>query len=961
MVIQRNQANQANVLITGTAPATATTIDVRFVPLVAGQGSVTAWTPVPFLSGSRVFRGFVTATGGWYRLDVRASTGNTVVAQTSVNRVGVGEVFVVAGQSNAVGGFEREPGATDDRVSCVDIRQINRIEEQLYPLQFGHASSGSNIGPSQPPHIWARLGDKLVGRLNVPVLFLGAAQPATSSTQWQQSAAGTSGSLLPYQRLGSVLRSYVARTGMRAVLWHQGEGDIDGSETAYFSNLKYVIGKSREQAGFSRLAWLVSRVSYTQGATNPGVLMAQNRLANEVSDVFNGPATDDLVGSDNRLGDNVHLTGNGLVRFIDRWDQSLSTDFFSRSTPYTPSDASSLLTSGYPLPLVNRPGSVLLVPSVRTTPTDASNQYYVQVVGASDNSVVAESARGLSNPLSLTLPTGLSGSYRLRTLATSPALTGTLSESFTVSSSAAVATYDAPTPAIIQGGTADTDIVRVGYRYETDSHGFFAMVQANTAVETRMQRLDGGSFSDTNWQVAPPVSQAPDYTEFADFNYVRNYPPAGLGVGGVEPGRYRLSVRRQGSTGDGIWFETTFLNGRTTLYQGLESVGSLPPVLTLTSVAPTVCPGGSFTVSFTQTETPVNAGNQYTVQLSDSDGSFVSPISLNSSTGSPIAVTLPASISAGAVRRIRVVASSPVVASAPGDSFTVCSSTANLADLSIAMQVSNRILSLNTPVSCTMLVRNSGPAPASGVQIQSRLPTGLTFVDATDNAVSSANGIVTINVGTVGTGSQVGYVCRLRATQAGTYAVAAQLTASQTPDPDSQPNSGTGDGQDDAATVDLRTTPGQDTLYVSPNPNQTPLPSVQSNQPPTSTNSADLSIALSTNQLTIPLNGTLDVSLTVSNRGGAQAQLVGVQVLLPSGWQLLSGSSLNQSGQVVSGTVVGVPTADSTTVKFSLRVSSAGTLQAQINSSSISDPDSTPGNGYINGEDDTASLMIRIK
>jgi hypothetical protein len=260
-----------------------------------------------------------------------------------------------------------------------------------------------------------------------------------------------------------------------------------------------------------------------------------------------------------------------------------------------------------------------------------------------------------------------------------------------------------------------------------------------------------------------------------------------------------------------------------------------------------------------------------------------------------------------------------------------------------------------------MLVRNSGPAPASGVQIQSRLPTGLTFVDATDNAVSSANGIVTINVGTVGTGSQVGYVCRLRATQAGTYAVAAQLTASQTPDPDSQPNSGTGDGQDDAATVDLRTTPGQDTLYVSPNPNQTPLPSVQSNQPPTSTNSADLSIALSTNQLTIPLNGTLDVSLTVSNRGGAQAQLVGVQVLLPSGWQLLSGSSLNQSGQVVSGTVVGVPTADSTTVKFSLRVSSAGTLQAQINSSSISDPDSTPGNGYINGEDDTASLMIRTR
>ncbi|WP_254448593.1 sialate O-acetylesterase [Spirosoma rhododendri] len=794
----------------------------------------------------------------------------------------------------------------------------------------------------------------------MPVLFLGAAQPATSSTQWQQSAAGTSGTLLPYQRLGSVLRSYVARTGMRAVLWHQGEGDIDGSETAYFSNLKYIIGKTREQTGFGQLAWLVSRVSYTQGSTNPGVLMAQNRLANEVSDVFNGPATDDLIGSDNRLTDNVHLGGNGLVRFIDRWDQSLSADFFSRSTPYTPTDASSLLTTGYPLPLVSQPGSVVQVPSFRTAPVESGNQYYVQVVGA-NNTVVSESARGLSNPLSLTLPTGLSGSYRLRTLATSPALTGTLSESFTVSSAAPVTTYDAPTPAIVQGGTADTSIIRIGYRYEADSHGFFAMIQANTTVETRMQRLDGGPFSDTNWQIAAPVSQAPDYTEFADFNYVRNYPPVALAVGGVEPGRYRLSVRKQGSTGDGIWFETTFLSGRTTLYQGAEPVASLPPVLTITSQVPTVCPGDAFTVSFTQTESSVNANNQFTIQLSDSSGSFNSPTAIGSGTSSPISVTLPTSVSAGSVRRIRVVASSPVVASTPGDSFTVCNNAVNLADLSIAMQVGNRIVPLNTPVSYTILVSNSGPGPASGVQVQSRLPSGLTFVDATASTVASANGIVTVNAGTVPAGSRVGYAYRLRASQTGTYAVAAQITASQTPDPDSQPNSGTGDGQDDAATVDLRTAPGQDTLYVSPNPNQTPLPATQSNQPTPSSNSADLSLALVTKQLTVSQSGTLDMSLTVSNRGGALAQLVGVQVLLPSGWQLLSGSSLSQSGQVVSGTIVGVPSADSTTVKFSLRVGNAGTVQAQISSSSIADPDSTPGNGYINGEDDTASLTIRIK
>jgi uncharacterized repeat protein (TIGR01451 family) len=513
----------------------------------------------------------------------------------------------------------------------------------------------------------------------------------------------------------------------------------------------------------------------------------------------------------------------------------------------------------------------------------------------------------------------------------------------------------------VQGGTPDSAIIRIGYRYETDSHGFFAMIQSNTTVETRMQRLDGGPFSDTDWRTAQPISQAPDYPEFADFNYARSYPPAAMAVGGVEPGRYRLSVRKQGSTGEGIWFETTFLYGRTTLYQGSESVTAVPPVLTLTDPVPNVCPGSAFTVSFTRTESAVNATNQFTVQLSDTSGSFTNPTAIGSGTSSPISVTLPATTNPGDIRRIRVVASSPAVSSAASETFVVCSNIANLADLSMTMQADVRVVPLTKPVTYTLSVTNEGPATAPNVVLQSRLPGGLSFVDAKGTAISSTNGVVTISAGSLPAGVQTNYVFRLQATQPGNYALATQVTASPTPDPDSQPNSGTGDGQDDSATIDLRTTPGKDTLYVSPNPNQVPLPTVQSNQPATSSNLADLSLALRTNQLIVPQSGTINVSLTVSNRGGGNASSVGVQVLLPSGWQLLSGSSLSQSGQVVSGTVSGVSAASSATIRFTIRVSGAGTLQSQISSSSISDPDSTPGNGYTNGEDDTASLMIRLK
>lgn len=41
------------------------------------------------------------AAGGWYRMEVRAIAGVKTVAKASVERIGAGEIFVVAGQSNS--------------------------------------------------------------------------------------------------------------------------------------------------------------------------------------------------------------------------------------------------------------------------------------------------------------------------------------------------------------------------------------------------------------------------------------------------------------------------------------------------------------------------------------------------------------------------------------------------------------------------------------------------------------------------------------------------------------------------------------------------------------------------------------------------------------------------------------------------------------------------------------------
>ncbi|GAB3990825.1 hypothetical protein GCM10028807_18840 [Spirosoma daeguense] len=960
MVFQRNLSNRASILVTGMAPAGTTLVEARVVPMASGQGDVTAWTSLSISPNSSAFRGTIVATAGSYRLDVRAKAGSAVVGNTSVNRVGVGEVFVVAGQSNHYGGFQRVQGATEDRVSAIDI-QLDSISDQLLPLRFSNVSYGSAVGPSQPPHLWGMLGDKLVQRLNVPVMFLGASLGSTSSVQWQQSAAGTIGTTpgsSVYRRLGTVLLHYVARTGARAVLWHQGETDTysSTSNAAYYYNLAYVIQKSRQQLNGNVLPWVMSRASYILGQTSPGIISAQEQLIANLPNVYEGPSTDDIVGQQSRP-DDIHMSGSGLTEFINRWDQKLANTFFQSVPPYTPNEESSLITSGYTLPLVRRPGEVITAASLRSVPQEANNQFIAQILRATDGQMVHESAPTTANPILVTLPSNLpDGQYRFRTVSTNPVTVGTLSEPFTVQQSA----NPSPLPPVLQlpvsGGTADPAIRRFGYRYETESHGFYAMVQATAPVEVRIQRIDGGGFSDSGWNVAPDSSQSPDYIEFADFKYIRNYPPIAGGVGGVEPnGRYRFSVRRQGDSGPGLWYDLVFLGRRNILYYAMEPIGPIPPVLTITNL-PISCISGPVSVSFDVTEGTVNSGNTFSVRLSDGNGSFTNETTIGSGTASPITATLPTSLSPGTNYRIRIVASNPSVASAPSQSLSSCTG----ADLSLAMSLYTRAPYPQQPVVVVLTLANRGPLAAGNVAIQSVLPNGVEFVDTPSSSVTSAGGTITINAGTIAANTQVPFLFRIKATQEGTFSTAAQVTASNQLDPDSQPNSGTGDGQDDAVAIDMRTLRSGGYFAASPNPSQTPLPPVQTNQPPTDPAKADLSLSCVTDRITTSNNNPVLVYMLVTNRGGANASNVTVQALLPTGWQLTNSTGLTVNGQTVTGTIGSVPAGQRIALALSIQPASTGTLRAQIAGATPSDTDSTPGNGYQNGEDDETSATIRV-
>ncbi|RFS14465.1 T9SS type A sorting domain-containing protein [Emticicia sp. C21] len=344
IVFQRNNANLANVNITGSYFQQLDRIDARAFPVYPGQGNEVGWTTIQDYLTTGIFNGFLQLSGGWYNIEVRGVLNGQVVTSSILERVGVGEVFIVAGQSNAQGDPSYSGGAigaSDDRVSTIDYYNAALNENQL-PFQFSHMNNFSRMAPyNYVPWFWGRLGDKLAQKYNVPVLFYGAALGGINVSAWERSSRGEdlrkelpsfiAVAGMPFRALQAALQQYVPRTGVRAVLWQQGESDDQTSANAYFNRLKIVIEASRNNSGKGDLAWVVARSSRNP-TPHQNVIDGQNITIDQVHNVFRGPNTDEITGANFRA-DGVHFHNEGLNRAAEYWNDALNDNFFASSQP----------------------------------------------------------------------------------------------------------------------------------------------------------------------------------------------------------------------------------------------------------------------------------------------------------------------------------------------------------------------------------------------------------------------------------------------------------------------------------------------------------------------------------------------------------------------------------------------------------------------------------------------------
>ncbi len=374
VVFQRDNNNLSTIFMSGDYTQPIDSVQARVVAESAGQGTTTNWQTIQRNLQGGVFRSKLVASNGWYRLQIQAFANGTVLATDEVRRVGVGEVFIITGQSNAQGipGYGGI-GATDDRVNCVSYNNITASSLADPPApSFEQLGANSTIGPrGKTAWCWGVLGDLLVKQYNVPVLFINTGWESTTSQNWRESAQGqqtlywfNSVALppgMPYANLVISLRYYASLQGVRAILWQQGESDnipfgID--QTTYRNNLQYVVNKTR--ADTQRYpAWILARssINSTQDQacvaacgsntacaaacpnvyrTWPNIINGQNDIINTFNNnVYAGPNTDGIQIP--RI-DGVHFSNDGLRQVGQAWYESMSPTFFSSSQPLLPQE-----------------------------------------------------------------------------------------------------------------------------------------------------------------------------------------------------------------------------------------------------------------------------------------------------------------------------------------------------------------------------------------------------------------------------------------------------------------------------------------------------------------------------------------------------------------------------------------------------------------------------------------------
>ena len=342
-VFQRQTAAQGKVVVAGQVDAgkeggpKAEAVEARLLGKTAGGELPGTWLRIPLDADGTHFRGeLATPAGGWYQVETRAIAAGKPLAEAAVAHVGVGEVFLVAGQSNSSNHGSGRQKPASGLVTAFDGKKW-RIADDPQP---GGSGDGGSFTPA--------FGDAMAVKFGVPIGMVNIGVGATSVREWlpkgerivnRPTTGGNVKAVGPHEweATGALFDRLVSRLaafgpgGYRAILWHQGESDAGQARAGYPADVQItgeqyrvfmekLVRASRERAGWP-IPWFTALVTYhgEKDAADEEFRTAQASLWKSGL-ALQGPDSDALRAE---YRDGVHFNAKGLRRHGEVWAEKV--------------------------------------------------------------------------------------------------------------------------------------------------------------------------------------------------------------------------------------------------------------------------------------------------------------------------------------------------------------------------------------------------------------------------------------------------------------------------------------------------------------------------------------------------------------------------------------------------------------------------------------------------------------
>lgn len=306
---QRNGSDQADISVAGRFSGTPRAIEARF-----GAGP---WTPIVAKPRGGVYSGTLRhQPSGQGTLSVRFSNATGVTA--SVRRVGIGDIFAVAGQSNA-----------DGIGAPTTFTPSRGIVATLYTVAGTWSTLADPTGYGGQGSVWPAVGQLMVTNVGVPIGFVPCAESGSFLVPFFDNPNWTPGGSL-YMRMTSRIR---AVGGVKAVLWWQGESDAAAScatgDCTYQRAEAALASRIRDDFGVPMIGAQIGEVNGQPlfSGTGPGLNVV--RLAQQANwnngTVLVGPILYDVPLPE----DGVHFTSLAEKTIAaERWWAAIQRDLY---------------------------------------------------------------------------------------------------------------------------------------------------------------------------------------------------------------------------------------------------------------------------------------------------------------------------------------------------------------------------------------------------------------------------------------------------------------------------------------------------------------------------------------------------------------------------------------------------------------------------------------------------------